>query len=443
LRIPFRDDAGRIVPDWISRFKVWPYLERFALEAEKEVLAELGRPPALIIGNYSDGSLVASLMSRRLHVTQCNIAHALEKSKYPLSDLYWRDNEESYHFSCQFTADLISMNTADFVITSTYQEIAGTAESMGQYESYQAFTMPGLQRVVNGIDIFDPKFNVVSPGADPDVFFSYLDTERRLVSLHPQLDALVFGTGEGPEARGHLEDRSKPLVFTIARLDRIKNIAGFTDWYGSCPRLRNLANLFVVGGHVDPNWSEDQEEREQILEMHDLIDRHKLDGNMRWVCFQPERNLVGELYRFVADKRSVFVQPARFEGFGLSVIEAMCSGVPTFATCYGGPLEIIEDGISGFHINPNEGDKAAEMIATFLEKCAEDPEYWDGFSKRSIERVEACYTWKLYASRMMTLSRVYGFWRFVTNLERDETRRYLDMLYGLQYRTLANRVPRP
>ena len=33
--------------------------------------------------------------------------------------------EDSYHFSCQFTADLIAMNQADFIITSTYQEIAG------------------------------------------------------------------------------------------------------------------------------------------------------------------------------------------------------------------------------------------------------------------------------------------------------------------------------
>lgn len=63
---------------------------------------------------------------------QCNIAHALEKTKYPDSDLYWRNYEDKYHFSSQFTADLIAMNYADFIITSTYQEIAGryTAQLM-------------------------------------------------------------------------------------------------------------------------------------------------------------------------------------------------------------------------------------------------------------------------------------------------------------------------
>jgi hypothetical protein len=34
-----------------------------------------------------------------------------------------KELDSQYHFSCQFTADLIAMNTADFIITSTYQEV--------------------------------------------------------------------------------------------------------------------------------------------------------------------------------------------------------------------------------------------------------------------------------------------------------------------------------
>ncbi len=441
LRVPFRDHADEVVPHWISRFEVWPYLERFALEAEKEVLAELGGKPALIIGNYSDGCLVASLMSRRLQVTQCNIAHALEKTKYLLSDLFWRANDERYHFSCQFSADLISMNTADFIITSTYQEIAGTPSSVGQYESYGAFTMPGLFRVVNGIDVFDPKFNVVSPGADANVYFPYTENKRRLKGLHEELKALVFGDGGGSPCRGYFADQDKPIVFTMARLDRIKNINGLVDAYGQNPRLRELANLLVVGGHLDPNLSTDHEEREQILWLHELFERHHLDGQVRWVGFQSERNLVGELYRFVADYRGVFVQPALFEAYGLTVIEAMSSGLPVFATCYGGPSEIIEDGVSGFHINPNQGKAMTDKLADFFEKCAESSKHWNLFSERAVKRIEAHYTWKLYGQRMMTLARVYGFWKFVTNLEREETRRYLEVLYGLQFRRLAESLP--
>ena len=172
LRVPFLEFNPKVTENWISRFEIWPYLESFALEAEKELLAEFqGRRPNLIVGNYSDGNLVAFLLARRFKVTQCSIGHVLEKPRYLFSNLYWQDLEEQYHFSLQFTADLIAMNGADFVITSTYQEIVGTPEQLGQYESYKYFTMPHLYHVVDGIDLFSPKFNVVPPGVNESNFF--------------------------------------------------------------------------------------------------------------------------------------------------------------------------------------------------------------------------------------------------------------------------------
>jgi sucrose synthase len=436
LRVPFRSTSGEVIPHWISRFEIWPYLERFAFEAEREILAELGGRPDMVIGNYSDGNIVATLLAQSLKVTQCNIAHALEKTKYLYSDLYWRDNEERYHFSCQFTADLIAMNAADFIITSTYNEIAGSEDVVGQYESYKDYTMPGLYRVVSGIDIFDPKFNIVSPGADGETYFSNALEERRLFGLHEVIERMVFGDPE-PEARGRLEQRDKPLIFAMARLDRIKNISGLVEWYANEPRLRRAANLFIVAGHVDGTRSTDDEERAQLEQIHRLMDHHQLDKEVRWVGALLDKNLAGETYRWVADRRGVFVQPALFEAFGLTVVEAMSSGLPVFATRHGGPLEVIEDGISGFHIDPNHGDRAALIIADFFEGCSKDPSVWMNISKAALGRVRSRYTWDLYAERLMTLSRIYGFWKYVTNLERDEAQRYLEMFYGMELRPMA------
>lgn len=436
LRVPFRNPNGEIIPQWISRFEIWPYLERFAAEAKREISAELGARPDLIIGNYSDGNLVATLLAQRLHVTQCTIAHALEKTKYPGSDIYWRKHDADYHFSSQYTADLIAMNAADFVITSTYQEIAGTESSTGQYESYASFTLPGLYRVVNGIDVFDPKFNIVSPGADPEVYFPHTETERRIFGLEEEIEALIYGDGRR-DARGQLRDAGKPLLFTMARLDRVKNITGLVEWYARNAELRGRANLLVIAGHVDAGLSGDREEREQIERMHALIDQYALDGELRWLGTHLDKNLAGELYRYVAERRGAFIQPALFEAFGLTVIEAMISGLPTFATNQGGPMEIIEHGVCGFHIHPQHGEENAALILEFLQRCEADPDYWQRISQGGIDRVRRRYTWERYAERMMTLSRVYGFWKYVTNLERDETRRYLEMFYGLQYRSLA------
>jgi sucrose synthase len=438
LRVPFTRENGEIVPEWISRFRIWPYLERFARDSEKTFLAELGERPDLIIGNYSDGNLVATLLARRLGVTQCNIAHALEKTKYLFSDLYWKENDAEYHFSAHFTADLLAMNSADFIITSTYQEIAGNATSVGQYESYSAFTMPGLYRVIKGIDVFDPKFNIVSPGADEEVYFPFTDQQNRIGDFKDDIDRLL--TGDFPGAVSHFADPAKPVIFLMSRLDRVKNVTGFVEWYGENRRLQELANVFIIAGNTRIEDSNDDEERREIEKLHGLIRHFNLQGHLRWVPKQSDKVFNGELYRVLAERRGVFVQPATFEAFGLTVIEAMTSGLPTFATIYGGPLEIIEDGKSGFHIDPNHGAAATATLVDFFERCAADCDYWLTISRGGIERVEARYTWKRYSERLMTLSRVYGFWKYVSHLERSGSRAYDRLFYASVYRPIIEKM---
>jgi len=441
LRVPFRDyHSGEVIPHWISRFAVWPYLERYAIDAERELLAELGgAQPDFVIGNYSDGNLVATIIAHQLGVTQCNIAHALEKTKYLLSDLHWQHHEAEHHFAAQYTADLMAMNTADFIITSTYQEIAGTAESVGQYESYTSFSLPRLYRVISGIDCFDPKFNIVSPGADPRVFFPYFKETHRPAEIREEIETMVYGSPDCAY-RGLLTNQDKPVLFSMSRLDRIKNLAGLVEWYAQNQELREVANLVIVGGRLRVEESHDRDEREQIERTHWLFDEYNLEGDVRWIEMQTDKTKVGELYRFVADQRGAFVQPALFEAFGLTVVEAMSSGLPTFATRYGGPLEIIQDGKSGFQIDPTQGGESSQKMLDFLRACEKDPEVWDAISKGGIERVDERYNWQLYASTLMKLSRIYGFWRYISSLERDETRRYLEMFYGLLLRPLSKRV---
>ncbi|XP_030454902.1 sucrose synthase 2 [Syzygium oleosum] len=440
LRVPFRSEQG-ILRKWISRFDVWPYLETFAMDAAHEITAELQAFPDFIIGNYSDGNLVASLLAYKMGVTQCTIAHALEKTKYPDSDIYWKKFDEKYHFSCQFTADLLAMNNADFIITSTYQEIAGTKNTVGQYESHTAFTLPGQYRVVHGIDVFDPKFNIVSPGADMCIYFPYFEKQKRLTALHGSIEKLLFDPEQNDEHIGSLSDRSKPMIFSMARLDKVKNMTGLVECYAKNSKLRELANLVLVAGYIDVKKSKDREEIGEIEKMHELMKKYNLDGQFRWIAAQTNRARNGELYRYIADTKGVFVQPAFYEAFGLTVVEAMTCGLPTFATCHGGPAEIIEHGVSGFHIDPYHPDQAATLLTDFFEQCKEDPSHWNKISDAGLQRIYERYTWKIYSERLMTLAGVYGFWKYVSKLERRETRRYLEMFYILKFRELVKTVP--
>lgn len=164
------------------------------------------------------------------------------------------------------------------------------------------------------------------------------------------------------------------------------------------------------------------------------------------------------------------LQPAFYEAFGLTVVEAMTCGLPTFATLHGGPAEIIEHGISGFHIDPYHPDQAANLMADFFERSKQDPNHWVKISDAGLQRIyeksvmqdvfrlhgfmpsfSHCllcdvsffflaytrYTWKIYSERLMTLAGVYGFWKYVSKLERRETRRYLEMFYILKFRELV------
>ncbi|KAM1061202.1 hypothetical protein FF1_025717 [Malus domestica] len=440
LRVPFRTEKG-ILRRWVSRFDIYPYLELFTQDATAKILDLMEGKPDLIIGNYTDGNLVASLMANKLGITQATIAHALEKTKYENSDINWKELDPKYHFSCQFLADTISMNATDFVIASTYQEIAGSKDRPGQYESHTAFTLPGLCRVVSGINVFDPKFNIAAPGADQSVYFPYSDKQKRLTSFYPAIEELLFSKEDSSEHLGFLVDRKKPIIFSMARLDIVKNITGLVEWYGKNKRLRNLVNLVVVGGFFDPSKSKDREEIAEIKKMHTLIEKYQLRGQIRWIAAQTDRNRNGELYRCIADTRGAFVQPALYEAFGLTVIEAMNCGLPTFATNQGGPAEIIVDGVSGFHIDPNNGDEASNKIADFFENSKTDAAYWDRFSKAGLQRIYECYTWKIYANKVLNMGSTYTFWRQLNKEQKQAKQRYIQMFFNLQYKNLVKNVP--
>ncbi|MCC3586034.1 MAG: sucrose synthase [Microcoleus sp. PH2017_29_MFU_D_A] len=437
LRVPFRDFNPKLTQNWISRFEIWPYLETYAIDAEKELLAEFQGKPDLIIGNYSDGNLVAFLLSRKLKVTQCNIAHALEKSKYLFSNLYWQESEDKYHFALQFTADIIAMNAANCIVSSTYQEIVGKPDSVGQYESYNCFTMPDLYHVVNGIELFSPKFNVVPPGVNESVYFPYTRNEDRVQGDRDRLNELLFTLEDPEQVFGTLDDPQKRPLFSMARLDRIKNLTGLAELFGKSEELQAKCNLILVAGKLRVEETEDYEEAEEIKKLYAIIEQYKLHGKIRWLGVRLSKSLSGEIYRVIADGQGIFVQPALFEAFGLTILEAMITGIPTFGTQFGGPIEIIQDGVNGFYINPTNHEETAQEILDFLSKCEQNPNYWYEISTRGIDRVYSTYTWKIHTTKLLTLARTYGFWNYSSKENREDMLRYIEALFYLIYKPRA------
>jgi sucrose synthase len=174
-----------------------------------------------------------------------------------------------------------------------------------------------------------------------------------------------------------------------------------------------------------------------LQKIYDLIDQYQLREQIRWIGVPHSTGDLGEIYRLIADRNGIFVHFARFEAFGRVILESMVSGLPTFATEFGGPSELIEDGQHGFLINPTDAKATADKILHFLEACDRDPEHWKSISDRGIQRIQDEYNWQHHTTQLLLLAKLYSFWNYVQRENREALLRYLDTLFQLVYKPRA------
>lgn len=74
---------------------------------------------------------------------------------------------------------------------------------------------------------------------------------------------------------------------------------------------------------------------------------------------------VDNLYE-VMQTFDIFVMSSIYEGFGISLVEAMALGKPAVVTRVGGMPEVIEDGVSGLWAEPRAPEDLARKILTLL-----------------------------------------------------------------------------
>lgn len=80
------------------------------------------------------------------------------------------------------------------------------------------------------------------------------------------------------------------------------------------------------------------------------------------ILFVGEHKDIERWYRAL----SLFIAPQRWEGFGLTPLEAMASGVPVVATDVGAFSELIEDGVTGTLIPRDDADAMMAAAAQWM-----------------------------------------------------------------------------
>lgn len=95
------------------------------------------------------------------------------------------------------------------------------------------------------------------------------------------------------------------------------------------------------------------------------IDAAGLSERIRFLGERPWDEVV-RLYRAL----DLFVAPARWEGFGLTPLEAMASGVPVVAARVGAFETLIRDGDTGSLVPPDDADALTDALARWLDDPA-------------------------------------------------------------------------
>lgn len=192
-----------------------------------------------------------------------------------------------------------------------------------------------------------------------------------------------------------LRNPLKPAILAMSRPDAKKNIATLVKAFGEHVMLRELANLILIMGNRDNIDSMVPGSKKILDQVLHLIDAYDLYGSVSYPKHHTQ-NDISDIYLFACETRGVFVNIALQEPFGLTVIEAAAHGVPTVATCNGGPVDIMETLHHGVVVEPTDSDAVAHALLSILT----NPSIWDTMSEAGRSNIMA-YSWPAHCKRYM------------------------------------------
>lgn len=169
----------------------------------------------------------------------------------------------------------------------------------------------------------------------------------------------------------------------VARLSREKGIDVLLEAWPRVAAARPELRLVVVGDGAE---SAALAARAAAL---------GLGGRVFFAGFQ------AEVFPWLAGA-AVFVNPSRFEGLPMGVLEAQLAGVPLVATAVGGVPEVVADGVSGLLVEPQD---PAALGAAILRLLAE-PERAHAMAAEGRRQVLAGYDIRGTVARYEELYRV-------------------------------------
>ena len=146
-------------------------------------------------------------------------------------------------------------------------------------------------------------------------------------------------------------DASSIVIGTVGRLEPVKDqltlVRAFIELWRTKAEWQAQLRLVLVG------------DGSLRLRIEAMLDKA---GIKEQVWLAGSRDNVPDILR----ELDIFVLPSLGEGISNTILEAMASGLPVVATCVGGNPELVQDGVTGTLVQPNDFEAMAETLCTYL-----------------------------------------------------------------------------
>ncbi|GGD49618.1 glycosyltransferase family 4 protein [Paenibacillus nasutitermitis] len=229
------------------------------------------------------------------------------------------------------------------------------------------------------------------------------DYAHKLRVVYPGVDTGRFQsqfTLDGAFRRNQLRSErgwnGRNVILFMGRLIHKKGVHHLLRMMPELIREHPSALLVIVGGAFYGS----SRQTAYVRELHRI--GKQLRGHVQFVPYAP----YSEVPDWFLTADVAVVPSGNREAFGLVNVEAMSCGVPVIATRAGGMKEIIEDGVTGYLVEPAQVEaQIRERLLTLLRN-----DYLRlAMGVRSRERVEQHFTWGHSAARWLELLNESGF----------------------------------
>ncbi|MBI2065510.1 MAG: glycosyltransferase family 4 protein [Candidatus Zambryskibacteria bacterium] len=148
--------------------------------------------------------------------------------------------------------------------------------------------------------------------------------------------------------------------------------------YSPSPRKNNKKTIFFAGRLSDAKGAK------VVEKAFEIVKQEMSEAELRTAGTDGKWLNRDEMRMAYAVSDIVLVPSVCFDAFPRTVLEAMASGRPVISTPYGGAKEVIEDGVTGYIVNPFKTDELAEKIMDLLK----NPEKAERFGKAGRARIK-------------------------------------------------------